>query len=87
MCIRDRLKVARRLSEQRGPDLPPLYVCLQVNVDDEARKSGVALAGVAALAEQIEALPNLRLRGLMAIPRADNTDGHRAAFRQLAMTL
>ena len=83
----DRLKVARRLSEQRGPDLPPLNVCIQVNVDDEASKSGVPLAGVAELAEQIEVLPNLRLRGLMAIPRADNDDGNRAAFRQLAMTL
>ena len=79
--------IARRLSEQRGPDLPPLNVCIQVNVDDEASKSGVPLAGVAELAEQIEALPNLRLRGLMAIPRADNDDGNRAAFRQLAMTL
>ncbi len=56
-------------------------------MDDEASKSGVRLAGVAELAEQIEALPNLRLRGLMAIPRADNDDGNRGAFRQLAMTL
>ncbi|MBQ24767.1 YggS family pyridoxal phosphate-dependent enzyme [Alcanivorax sp.] len=83
----DRLKVARRLGEQRGADLPPLNVCIQVNVDDEASKSGVPLAGVAELAAAMESLPNLRLRGLMAIPRADNEDGNRAAFRQLAMTL
>ncbi len=83
----DRLKVARRLSEQRPPEQPPLNVCIQVNVDDEASKSGVPLADVATLATQIHALPNLCLRGLMAIPRADNDDGNRAAFRQLAMTL
>lgn len=83
----DRLKVARRLSEQRLPESAPLNLCIQVNVDDEASKSGVALAGVAELAAAVDALPNIRLRGLMAIPRADNDDGNRAAFRQLAMTL
>ncbi|OJH06621.1 MAG: hypothetical protein AOY29_06475 [Alcanivorax borkumensis] len=83
----DRLKVARRLSEQRPPESAPLNLCIQVNVDDEASKSGVALAGVAELAAAVDALPNIRLRGLMAIPRADNDDGNRAAFRQLAMTL
>ena len=83
----DRLKVARRLSEQRPPESAPLNLCIQVNVDDEASKSGVALAGVAELAADVDALPNIRLRGLMAIPRADNDDGNRAAFRQLAMTL
>jgi pyridoxal phosphate enzyme (YggS family) len=83
----DRLKVARRLSEQRPPESTPLNLCIQVNVDDEASKSGVALAGVVELAAAVDALPNIRLRGLMAIPRADNDDGNRAAFRQLAMTL
>jgi len=83
----DRLKVARRLSEQRPPESAPLNLCIQVNVDDEASKSGVALADVAELAVAVDALPNIRLRGLMAIPRADNDDGNRAAFRQLAMTL
>lgn len=83
----DRLKVARRLSEQRPPESAPLNLCIQVNVDDEASKSGVALAGVAELAAAVDALPNIRLRGLMAIPRADSDDGNRAAFRQLAMTL
>ena len=83
----DRAKVARRLNEQRPDHLPPLNVCIQVNVDDEASKSGVALDQVEALAAGFADWPRLRLRGLMAIPRADNTDGNRAAFRQLAMTL
>ena len=83
----DRLKVARRLSEQRPQTLPPLQVCIQVNVDDEASKSGVPLEGVAEFAKAIVDLPNLTLRGLMAIPRADSDDNNRAAFRQLAMTL
>ncbi|MCH8542192.1 MAG: YggS family pyridoxal phosphate-dependent enzyme [Alcanivorax sp.] len=83
----DRLKIARRLSEQRPPSLPPLNLCIQVNVDDEASKSGVALAEVPALAAAIAQLPNVRLRGLMAIPRAGATDNNQAAFRTLAMTL
>lgn len=83
----DRLKVAKRLSDQRSDQQPPLHVCLQVNVDNEASKSGVALDDVAALAAQVNALPRLRLRGLMAIPRADSDDHNRAAFRRVAMTL
>ena len=83
----DRLKVARRLSDQRPTGLAPLNVCIQVNVDDEDSKSGIPLDEVPALAEQIAALPNLRLRGLMAIPRANSEDSSRGAFRQLAMTL
>lgn len=83
----DRLKVARRLSEQRPDGLPPLNICIQVNVDDEESKSGVPLAQVPGLVEAVAGLPNLTLRGLMAIPRADSHDSNRAAFRQLAMTL
>ncbi|MZR62988.1 YggS family pyridoxal phosphate-dependent enzyme [Alcanivorax sp. DP30] len=83
----DRLKIARRLSEQRPAGLPPLNICIQVNVDDEDSKSGVALAEVEALATAASELSNLALRGLMAIPRADSKDGSRHAFRQLAMTL
>ncbi|KZX62124.1 YggS family pyridoxal phosphate enzyme [Alcanivorax sp. HI0033] len=83
----DRLKVARRLSDQRPTGLAPLNVCIQVNVDDEDSKSGIPLDAVPALAEQIAALPNLRLRGLMAIPLANSEDNSRGAFRQLAMTL
>ena len=64
----DRLKVAQRLSQQRPPQLAPLQVCLQVNVDGGASKSGVAPEAALALAQQIATLPNLRLRGLMCIP-------------------
>ncbi|PTT88050.1 YggS family pyridoxal phosphate-dependent enzyme [Pelomonas sp. HMWF004] len=64
----DRLKVAERLSEQRPADLPPLNICLQVNVSGEASKSGVAPDDVLPLARQVAALPRLRLRGLMALP-------------------
>ena len=83
----DRLKIAQRLNDQRPAALPPLQVCVQVNVDDEASKSGVPLVDVKALAQAIDALPRLQLRGLMAIPRAGSADNNRAAFRQLAMTL
>ncbi|MCC4307531.1 YggS family pyridoxal phosphate-dependent enzyme [Alcanivorax marinus] len=83
----DRAKVARRLNDQRPAALPPLNVCLQVNVDDEDSKSGLPLAEVPALAAAFQEWPRLRLRGLMAIPRADAEDGNRAAFRRLAMTL
>ncbi|WP_248806770.1 YggS family pyridoxal phosphate-dependent enzyme [Pseudomonas sp. MWU13-2100] len=64
----DRLKIAQRLSEQRPADLPPLNICIQVNVSGEASKSGCTPADLPALAAAISALPNLKLRGLMAIP-------------------
>ncbi|MBI4984800.1 MAG: YggS family pyridoxal phosphate-dependent enzyme [Rhodocyclales bacterium] len=64
----ERLKIAERLSAQRPAGLPPLQVCLQVNVSGEDSKSGCAPAEAAALAAAIAPLPNLRLRGLMAIP-------------------
>ena len=64
----DRLKIAQRLSEQRPPNLPPLQVCLQVNVDGGASKSGLTPDAVLALAQEVAALPRLRLRGLMCIP-------------------
>jgi pyridoxal phosphate enzyme (YggS family) len=64
----DRLKVAQRLSEQRPQHLPPLNVCIEVNVGGQAGKSGVPPREVPALARQVAALPRLRLRGLMAIP-------------------
>lgn len=64
----DRLKVAQRLSEQRPAHLAPLQVCLQVNVDGGANKSGLTPDEALALAQQVAALPNLRLRGLMCIP-------------------
>ncbi|KZN17676.1 MULTISPECIES: YggS family pyridoxal phosphate-dependent enzyme [Pseudomonas] len=64
----DRLKIAQRLSEQRPADLPPLNICIQVNVSGEASKSGCTPADLPALANAICALPRLKLRGLMAIP-------------------
>jgi PLP dependent protein len=64
----DRLKIAERLSEQRPPHLPPLQMCLQVNISGEDSKSGVAPDEVSALALSVSKLPNLKLRGLMAVP-------------------
>jgi len=76
----DRLKIAERLSEQRPPGLPPLNVCLQVNISGEASKSGLLPAEVAPLARQVAALPRLKLRGLMAIPEPgpEADEQHRA---------
>jgi len=68
----DRLRIAQRLSDARPAAFEPLQVCLQVNISGETSKSGVAHAEVAALAEQVSHLPNLRLRGLMVVPRQTN---------------
>ncbi len=76
----DRLILAQRLSAQRPPAQAPLQVCLQVNISDEDSKSGCAPADVAALAAAVRELPNLRLRGLMAIPAPDD----QGAFQRLA---
>ncbi len=64
----DRIKIAQRLSDQRPAALPPLQVCIQVNVDGGPTKSGVSPAELPALAQAVAALPRLRLRGLMCIP-------------------
>ncbi len=64
----DRLKTAQRLSEQRPPDLPPLQICLQVNIDGGANKSGVVPDQLEALIEEVLGLPRLNLRGLMTLP-------------------
>ncbi|WP_459949715.1 YggS family pyridoxal phosphate-dependent enzyme [Denitratisoma sp. agr-D3] len=83
----DRLKVAQRLSEQRPAALPPLQVCIQVNVSGEASKSGCPPEEAEALALAVAALPRLNLRGLMAIPEASDEAGllHRrfALLREL----
>jgi pyridoxal phosphate enzyme (YggS family) len=71
----DRDRIAVRLSEGRPRELPPLNVCIQVNVSGEASKSGVEPGGERALAEAISALPRLRLRGLMAIPEPTDDIG------------
>ncbi len=67
-----REKIAARLSDQRPAGMPPLRVCLQVNVSGEAAKSGVAPEQVPALARAVAVLPGLELRGLMAIPEASD---------------
>lgn len=87
----DRLKIAQRLSEQRPDTLPPLNVCLQVNVSGEASKSGVAPEDAPAVAREIASLPKLRLRGLMSIPEpaadlAAQREPHRI-LRELYETL
>lgn len=80
----EREKIARRLSEQRPAHLPPLNVCLEINISGEASKSGVAPEDALALARAVAAMPNLRLRGLMAIPEpGHDVDAQRVPFRQL----
>ena len=77
----DREKIARRLSEQRSSHLPPLNICLQVNVSGEASKSGVSPEELPALAQAVVGLPNLKLRGLMAIPEpSDDFEEQRKPF-------
>ncbi len=87
----DRLKIAQRLSEQRPADLPPLNICIQVNVSGEASKSGCTPADLPALANAISALPRLKLRGLMAIPEPTEDrsaqDAAFAAVRELQASL
>ena len=80
----DRLKIAERLAAQRPENLPPLNVCIQVNVSGEASKSGVAPGEALALAQAVSALPRLRLRGIMGIPEpTDDVLRQRAQFRRL----
>jgi pyridoxal phosphate enzyme (YggS family) len=80
----DRLKIAQRLSEQRPAGLAPLNICLQVNVSGEDSKSGCTPADLPALAKAVAALPNLRLRGLMAIPEpTEDRATQEAAFASL----
>ena len=80
----DRLKIAQRLSEQRPDYLPPLNICLQVNISDETSKSGVSLEELPNLIEGASKLPRLRLRGVMAIPEPEsNYAKQRHPYRQL----
>ncbi len=84
----ERLKIAERLSAQRPSGLPPLNICLQVNVSGEASKSGTAPEEIEALAVQVAQLPNLKLRGLMAIPApADDPEAQRKPFAQMQTLL
>ena len=80
----DRLKIAQRLSEQRPAHLPALQLCLQVNISDEASKSGLRVDEVGAVARAVAALPRVELRGLMAIPEpAGDVQAQRAPHRAL----
>jgi PLP dependent protein len=87
----DRLKIAQRLSDARPAALPPVQVCIQVNIGGEDSKSGVTLADALTLARGVSALPRLKLRGLMAIPPATNDPArqrqHFAALRELKQKL
>ena len=83
----DRLSIAERLARQRPPGMAPLDVCLQVNIDREATKAGVDPDQLEALALGVAALPNLRLRGLMVIPRPRAGMAQRQPFRELASLL
>lgn len=80
----ERAKIAQRLSDQRPADAAPLNVCVQVNVSGEASKSGCAPSDAPTLAQQIAAMPRLRLRGLMAIPEpTEDMAQQRRAFAAL----
>ena len=80
----DRLKIAKRLHQQRPAHLPPINICLQVNLDEEETKSGFLLDELVEAVEQIQSLDKLRLRGLMAIPKPQvELAKQRRAFKQL----
>jgi pyridoxal phosphate enzyme (YggS family) len=83
----DRLKIAQRLSEQRPTDKPPLQVCIQVNIDGGPTKAGVAPGDALALAREIQALPHLKLRGLMTIPEPAADFAAALAVHQRARSL
>lgn len=84
----DRLKIAQRLSEQRPEHLPLLNICLQVNISGEASKSGIALDELPQLVHEVNQLPGLRLRGVMAIPEPETDfQRQREPYRQLFQTV
>ncbi|WP_305816078.1 YggS family pyridoxal phosphate-dependent enzyme [Photobacterium leiognathi] len=84
----DRVKTAKRLSDQRPANMAPLQVLLQVNSNDEETKSGVSLTELTALAAEIAAMPNIELRGLMSIPQpATDFDSQFATFKTLSDAL
>jgi len=83
----DRLKIAQRLNEQRPDGETPLNICIQININREESKSGVALNDVQALAKAIDSLPNLTLRGLMCIPKGDQSKNELlASFQKMRST-
>jgi len=84
----DRLKIAQRLSDARPADLPPLQICLQVNISGEASKSGIAPNELLELVKSVDALPKLRLRGLMTIPEPTDDEAlQRQQFKKMRLLL
>lgn len=84
----DRLKIARRLSEQRAESMPALNICLQVNISEEPSKAGLMLNELSGLVAEVAQLPNISLRGLMAIPaKADTLSAQRATFAKIQQAL
>lgn len=84
----DRLKIAKRLNDQRPEELLPLNICLQVNISEETTKSGISLKELPSLIQSIIHLPNLKLRGLMAIPAPEtDLEKRREPFKKLSHTL
>ena len=82
----DRTKIAQRLNDQRPQRLPPLNICIQINISAESTKSGVPLAELPLLARFIDDLPQLKLRGLMAIPEPSTSEQQqRASFKELRL--
>ncbi|MBF7683507.1 YggS family pyridoxal phosphate-dependent enzyme [Acinetobacter sp. B5B] len=84
----DRLIIAQRLSEQRGHELPPLNICIQVNIDAQDSKDGCAPEDVIAMVEKIQQLPHIQLRGLMVIPAPNHTQAFfdaQALFKKVAL--
>jgi len=86
-CV-DRMKIAQRLSDQRPETMPPLNICIQVNIDLESTKSGVAPEQINDLAEAISKLPRIKLRGLMAIPaQHSDLESQRKPFAKMRQAL
>lgn len=84
----DRFKVAQRLSAQRPEQLPPLNICLQINISGEESKSGILPEQLPELASQVLQLPNIRLRGLMAIPASsEDQEQQRQPFTKMHQLL
>ncbi|GAA5217264.1 YggS family pyridoxal phosphate-dependent enzyme [Corallincola platygyrae] len=82
----DRIKIANRLSEQRPSHITPLNICIQVNISDEPQKAGISLQALPELAKQVSELPNVVLRGVMAIPaNVTGFEAQRAQFHRLKL--
>ena len=80
----DRERIAKRLSDQRPADLPPLNICLQINISGETSKSGISPENLPDLAKAVSVMPRLKLRGLMAIPEPEtDPDKQRKPFRAM----